>query len=548
MRKFYLFALLLLGSFGLYAQSNGLSVYKVMQDHCISCHSNGSPSAGLDLEGSGSTDAQRWATVYNNIVDISPANAVAAAEGDTYVYPGRPDRSYLFNKLNNGLEPSLSLGAGEGDPMPFNENTTMSDYEKEIIRQWILFGAKQNGNQFDEERIANYYNIGGVEAFPDGPPPAPAAEEGFQIKMGPFFLKEGGQPGDELEFFQKYQLNLPDDTEVIGLDHLFSGSSHHFIVYKYNTPEASNSIPDGLRLESYHDDINLVTAVQEKIRIDLPVGSAFSWNKDDMLDLNSHYINYSVGEVYKAEAYLNVYTQTKGTAAQEMKTELIPNLSIFVPNNESLVTVTQPIWANGLGDIHIWGLMGHTHKYGKDYKVWLRENGDKGELVYDASCAQAVPGCIAPNFDYQHIPLRLYEPFLEVNMDNPSGLIHEASWVNDGPEPLFFGVTSDDEMMVLIMMYLEDIEGVVATQEPALPQASIEVYPNPMQEYTEFIGQDITGKSELRLLDALGRSIHFEKNDSPYFRMSRGQILPGIYFYEINTEGYAPVTGKLLIQ
>ncbi|NNE28735.1 MAG: T9SS type A sorting domain-containing protein [Saprospiraceae bacterium] len=538
---------LILFSFQAFGQSNGLSVYRIMQDHCVSCHSNANPAANLDLEGSSTNELVSWLQVHQNVTGVTPQNSEAAAKGDQYVFPGRADKSFLFRKLNNGLESSYSLGSGENEPMPLNGNTTMSDADKEIIRQWILFGARTTGNQFDEEVVRTYYDVGGQQAFPDGPPPAPAADEGFQIKMGPFFLGEGGQPGDELEFFQKWELDVPQ-SEVVSLDHMFSGHSHHFIIYKYNNASSANSVADGLRTYQAHDDINLVTAVQEQTKIDLPDGAAFYWDANAILDLNSHYINYSFGEVYKAETYLNVYTVPPGTASQEMHTELIANIAINIPNNEELITAEDVITSSWPNDVYLWGLMGHTHKYGRDYKVWTRENGVKSELIYDASCAEAVPGCVSPNFDYQHIPLRLYDPFVQFNLSGSNGLIHQASWLNDGPQSVFFGPTSDDEMMVLVMMYLLDTEGVnVNTEEPELPQAGLKVFPNPMNFQTEFFADGINGESRLTLLDGLGRVIRVQQNDRPYFRLEKNGLPSGIYFYEFSVDGFAPKSGKLVV-
>ena len=198
--------------------------------------------------------------------------------------------------------------------------------------------------------------MGGEESFPDGPPVAPDSEDGFQIKMGPFFLAPGGSLNDELEFFQKYALDLPEDTEVIRMDTRISGASHHFLAYSYDSPEAANNIQPGLRLNSFHNNVTLVEAVQGTSDIVLPEGSAFKWEKDIVLDLNSHYINYSLNLPYKAEVYWNIYTQEAGMAAQEMKTELIPNLSIVIPNNEEHISLGQNISGSG-GDIQfIFGL------------------------------------------------------------------------------------------------------------------------------------------------------------------------------------------------
>ena len=212
-----------------------------------------------------------------------------------------------------------------------------------------------------------------------------------------------------------------------------------------------------MRLEPNHADIGLVAAVQEPTDLKLPEGTGFKWEEGLVLDLNTHYINFSANSTYLAEAYINVYTQPTGTAKQEMKTELFANLNIPIQNNENMITHEQSLNFN-FGDIHLWGMMGHTHKYGRDYKVYKRIGGQKGEMIYDASCAQGIPGCVSPFFDYRHIPFRYFnDGFEPLTMNFSNGLIHEASWLNDGPFSVNFGFTSDDEMMVLVIMYLDDI-------------------------------------------------------------------------------------------
>ncbi len=532
------------------AQSNGLKVYNIFQEHCISCHSNASPTAGLDLEGAGSSISAKWANVYDNLVEQSPQNAYAAGRGYDLIHPGRQDLSFLFRKINNGLEPTFDLADQAGDIMPKNNPDGMSDYEKELIRQWINFGARANDEAFDSEVVRSFYENGGEESFPNGPPPAPAPEDGFQIKMGPYFLAPGGSINDELEFFQKYALDLPEDTEVIRMDSKISGSSHHFIAYSYDFPSAANNIEPGLRLNSFHSNVSLVMAVQGSSDIRLPGGSAFMWDKDVVLDLNSHYINYSLNLPYKAEVYWNVYTQDAGTAAQEMKTDLIPNISINIPNNEEEITLGQAISGNG-GDAYLWALMGHTHQYGTGYKVWKRENSGPTELLYDGACAEGVPNCVFPEFDYQHIPIRYFDDFEKVNFLPSNGLYHEASWMNDGPNPVFFGPTSDDEMMVLVMMYLEDLDGITTNVKDLdnRLENDLQVFPNPMTDYTEFIWDNQNGSNyQFKLMDSFGKIIRTKELRSGYHLMNRQELSAGVYFYELNNEYGVGTTGKLIIQ
>jgi len=457
------------------AQSTFSQVYDLFQQKCSGCHNTVDAAGGLDLTGVGATAIARRQSVFGQLVGTRPDNAKAALRGDKRVYPGRMDKSFLFRKINHGLEPTLSLENGEGDPMPAEgSGQVLSDPEKELVRQWILFGAPFSGEVVSTSLIESYYTSGGLEAFPGGPPSAPAPGEGFQVKMGPFFL----EPGGEVEYFQKWALELPENVDVTRIDFQISNYSHHFLLYYFEN--GGTGVPDGLRLNQDHSDIGLFAAVQERTDLDLPTGAAFRWQKDIVLDLNSHYINYSFTQVYKAEVYLNVYTQAGGTAAQEMESVLLANPAIYIPNDGTPRTFRQPIFFSGK-PIYVWGMMGHTHKYGTDYKAYLRNpDGSPGELIYDASCAEGIPGCVSPYFDYQHIPMRYFSPLMPLPV-NP-GLIHEATYINDGPRPVRWGGTSDDEMMILILMFTRDTAGIISSERPVMPVKELEVSPNPAEE------------------------------------------------------------------
>ncbi|MBK8491680.1 MAG: T9SS type A sorting domain-containing protein [Saprospirales bacterium] len=433
--------------------------------------------------------------------------------------------------------------------MPFYSNP-ITNLEKELIRQWVLFGAPATGTVVDEQILVDYYAGQGETSFPT-PPPAPAPGEGFQIKIGPFYLAPAGQAGGELEYFLKYELDLPEDLEVDRLDIKMSGFSHHFILYNYTSQAAANNIPPGLRTESYHQDIGLFAAVQEATDLDLPQGTAFFWDKNLVLDLNSHYINYLAGLVYQAEAYVNVYTQPAGSAAQEMQTTLLANTNIYIPNNGDLVTKTQVINYN-LGEVYLWGMMGHTHKYGEGYKVYERVLGTQGDLIYNGACPQGIPDCVSPFFDYQHIPMRYFEPLRPVVMNTVNGLIHEASWINDGPDPVWFGPTSSDEMMVLVMMYTLDSTGVVIAGDGALPPQEAPVTavnPNPVQDQALLTLPDSWGNATFRLYNAAGvlqrevKEIH-----TPEWTFERGDLSDGIYFFRLEDASGQYSSGKLVLQ
>lgn len=537
---------LMLCAGALFGQSStGMRVYEIFQEKCISCHNPVDLTAGLDLEGSGATVDLRYADVYNNIVNVAPANSVAASKGDRYIYPGRADRSFLFRKVNHDLDPTLTLETGEGAPMP-NYQPALSETDRELIRQWILYGAPSSGTVVDEQIIEAFYSGQGEASFAT-PPPAPDPSEGFQIKMGPFFLKPAGQAGSEYEYFTKYELTLPDDVEVNRMDIMMSGYSHHFLLYNFNTPASAAGIPAGLRLDPFHQDIGLVAAVQEATDLALPQGTAFIWPNDYVLDLNSHYINYSASLIYQAETYINVYTQPLGTAAQEMYTSLVANGDIYIPNTGDEVSFTQTISPN-LGEVYLWGMMGHTHRYGTGYKVYKRTQYQQDYLLYDAACPQGIPGCITPFFDYQHIPMRYFEPLKPLLMNFANGIIHEASWINDGPEPVWFGPTSEDEMMVMILMYTLDSAGVVISSDRPVekPLEGVTVMPNPASNEVFFTLPPDAGNITLQLYDPAGiLKFAVETPSSAPVQLDRSALPAGIYFYRILDEQGRVASGKL---
>ena len=516
--------------------ATALAIYNVMQQKCVSCHSGTTPSGNLKLDGSASA-------VYTALYMKTPTNATAAAAGDKLIYPGRLDKSYFFRKINMGFEPyAPSLRPNEGNAMPNNGGTGFTNEEKELVRQWILFGAPSAGEVVPPARIADYYQNGGLQAFPNGAPPAPAPGEGFQIKMGPFLLAPNGQPGSEAEYFQKWETFLPANTEVDRINNFMSGYSHHYIMYKYGANPTS--LTHGLRPNANHSDVTLVEAVQEATDLRLPATTAFFWNSNVVLDLNTHYINYSNTKTYLAEVYANVYTKPSGSAQQQMYSSLIPKTDIYIPNDQNPHSFSQSYTFGGLPNIYLWSLMGHTHKYGTDYKIYRRQaNGTQGEMLYDAQCPNGIPGCGAPYFDYQHIPLRTYEPLNPLNMT--TGFIHTASYLNDGPAPVGFGATSNDEMMVMILMYtLAPLA--VGTEQAVTQKGFVKVYPNPAA--TEFtLELDDSEDQTLRLETMTGQLVKQIKVSQKQLKVQRDGLPQGMYLLRLIDKSGNQRVGKIVL-
>ncbi|HET8964119.1 MAG TPA: T9SS type A sorting domain-containing protein [Chitinophagales bacterium] len=513
------------------AQSSFESVYSVLQINCGACHTPGHES-GLVLNGSKEE-------VYDLLYDVAPTNSTASAKGFKLVTPGDPYRSFLFSKINNGLAIDVNLEDGEGTACP-KDAPALNDKDIELVRQWILFGANKIGAPVDTALIAEFYDNEGIQSVPS--PPAPPAEgEGYQIHYGPWFL----WPGTEAEYWSKFETNIPEDIEINSLQIVMGDYSHHYIIYKYELGTYLYN-PYGLR-ESDPEflGVSMVTAAQYAGTLDLPAGTAFKWDADTWLDLNSHYINYSTDKALACEVYVNIYTQPNGTALYEMHTDLPANTDIYIPNDSQIHTFTDAVYAPGVSDeIFVWAMSSHTHKYGYDYDIYLRNSdGSQGEHIFDASCegTSGVPDCPDEIYDYRHPPTRYWDNFLPIVPKD--GIIHEAKYYNDGPEPVWFGLTSDDEMMVMLYFFIDDTTGLnlpatTALQDVPNTNGINNLFPNPANDI--FYVQTTLPENEkilISLSDVSGKKITLNTTvENNLIIIPCSEIAPGFYYVSWFTE------------
>lgn len=534
-----LMMLLFTASFG-YAQVTYTNVYNVFQAKCSSCHGGATPAGGLDLSAAP-------ATVYSNIVNVNPMNAAALAKGDKLVEPGTPHRSFLLRKCQNGLDGDNGITGAEGLACP-QAGPALSNKDVELIRQWILKGAPQTGNVVDTNMISRYYNGYSIDLTPASHP-LPTAPGSYQVHLGKILV----DTSSEMEYFLKYDLKLPDTVEVNRIELFLANGSHHFIIYKL-LPGASSMFADGMRIQNPSTGAGsstgynvLVSAYQTSRNDTLPATTAYQWETGTVLDLNHHLFNTNADSVLGTDVYYNVYTQPKHTAASIMYCDLISNTSIFINSDGVNHTFTKADYnASAPNMWNIWMLSSHTHKYGLDFDIFLRNpGGSTGTQIFEG-WMDYVNNINQGYYDWEHPPVEYFYPLLSMNPRD--GLIQKATFNNFGTSPVFFGLTTNDEMMLYFVQY---------TLGAQLPTAGISnygdngminlnAYPNPSNDNTE-ISYTLNNKTNVSIMvyDVLGNKIQTiadneiqENGTHTYnFNAKKQGYMQGIYIVTLTING-----------
>ncbi len=510
------------------AQATWNEVYTILKSNCATagCHAGANPAGLLyfDLE-------QHF--VYEQIFNQFPQNETAArTNNNRLVYAGDPYRSYIFRKLNNGFTKDTPLTEAEQDE--WHENT-LTDIEKELIRQWILFGAPDSAEVVKRALVEEFYNGNGIASVEEAPDPP---EQGFQIHVGPFYLP----PGAEQEYFFKYPLdNLNDKIEVVAFDTQMGSSSHHFIIMKFWNSFV-NKTNYGLREWDRHDHATFEEVAQQSQRIELPKGSAFEWKENTVLDLNTHYINYSASAVLACDVYINVETQASGTANQLMYTQVIPDITINVPASGEPVELvdTFSVKIDTLPHLFIWSLTSHAHAASIDYDIFELVPNQPLHHIYDASCTDGIPGCANGFYDYERPPTRYFNPFLKANP--ATGVVHKVTYINKGTQPLTWDWTSKGEMMVFVMRYLLDTTGVemLVDSEVAVEEVTgfnerenFRLYPNPTNGMLFIETKNNYPNTALHIYSSLGQMVYHQQIDKKNQRIDLSHLKRGVYLLRL---------------
>jgi hypothetical protein len=374
---------------------------------------------------------------YNNLVDASPKNSNALADGLQRVKAFKSGESLLYHKVHTSDHHSHDYG----NPMPLGLQL-LSQGQVEFIRQWIDNGAPLEGSVANEEFLQD-------ETPQDEPfEPLPVPASGYQMKLGPFEVA----PNFEREFFLYQKVGNAEAAYVNRIEIRMRINSHHFILYDFSEDAPPAVIPSldlvrdirntngtyniqNLPATLHHVFVagsqtpNLDFSFPAGVAIHLPPGMAF--------DMNSHYVNKQAVPV-TGEVHVNLHTVPSSQVLHTALALNLPNNSLtLLPNQRT--TVTKEFLMDE--KTYVISLTSHTHKLGEKFVIRIKGGSRNGEIVYT-------------NNDWHNARWIPFDPPIELNAGE--GLISEITYNNTTNKTVSFGLTSEDEMGIIFGYYYTD--------------------------------------------------------------------------------------------
>jgi len=221
-------------------------------------------------------------------------------------------------------------------------------------------------------------------------------------------------------------------------------------------------------------------------------------------------------------------------------------MTLILNNAQDTTFVMHDFDATSNETRYFWLFQGHTHQIGTSYNMWRRNpDGSLGSQLYKGTYDQLYT-FDQGYYDWEHPPVRYFNPLLPVKRNE--GLIHKASYFNDGPEPIGFGLTTTDEMFAAYYQYTT---GKLATSvEESLEQASFVLYPNPStgKLSIDVGGLENKGRYTLEIFNLLGsRMLQLDNLTQRIHTVDLKDYNSAIYLVKI-TSGTDVITSKVIKQ
>jgi hypothetical protein len=267
----------------------------------------------------------------------------------------------------------------------------------------------------------------------------PAAGEGYQIHLPAFPI-----PAQfEREFYCRMPLNNPEEILATGFEVKMRPGSHHIILYNFENPNdplmpaigeiRDQNLPNGNfnPTSVVTNEFPLFQAASSDFRLDLPPGYAFKVPKNASFDLNPHYFN-KTDETRFGEIYANIYGTPADNVNQLCDVEYLQPDDLSIKPNATTEVVTDYMYKK---ETHYVMLTSHYHKRGKKFRINIIGGPRDGEEVYYSE-------------DYEHPLWKSFQP--ELVLQPGEGLRTTATFVNETNRTIPFGVTTEDEMNIMI--------------------------------------------------------------------------------------------------
>jgi len=179
--------------------------------------------------------------------------------------------------------------------------------------------------------------------------------------------------------------------------------------------------------------------------------------------------------------------------------------------------------------------------------------GSKGEQIYEGFYNFGYT-FNQGYFDYEHPPIRTFDPLLPIDMGLGGGIVHEAKFINNEADTLGWGDTTDDEMMLLFVHFTTealttDVEDAVETP------TKLGVFPNPVSAQTT-ISYELKDRAQvaLQVFDVLGKKVSEIVNtnqtagDYNYtFDTAKAGLSNGIYLVQLTIDGEIAASEKVMV-
>jgi hypothetical protein len=406
-----------------------------------SCHSSLRATGGLVLDGF---------NAYANLVDVLAENPAARAAGKRRVVPGKPEESFLYQKVTG------QLGPEEGDPMP-QTGAILPPGQVELIRQWILNGALPT-------------TLKDIQL--------PAPDPGVQVVVPPFQVER------EVQRNYYFTLTNTEEMRVTRFEMLYPPGSHHLNFFAYQGGLPNGPPPDG----TFEEGFNPVPFANWALRAgnqrihmvwDLPPGVAFKFDPLQKVLAQIHFVNTGPQTApIGGTAVINLH------AAYDPSTVPLTMGTMFGQNNRLVLPPrSTTTWDFGVTfdffgikePVKIAAATGHFHWRGRTFEIRLWDGRNKDQFGAPRGCNGCLPGedTSFSEFDRMGPENRIYlsdnwndPPFVtyndrEIVIPPGWGIVYRATYVNNSNRTIFFGpqVETQEHGNIFIYFYPGPADG-----------------------------------------------------------------------------------------